>query len=313
MTIDSTQTFIEHNNRAIANQHAEYITGHALRRLLAEKVTQYAGSNPSVLDGAAGSGQLEQYINPSQFEAVDIQQASCEALRQNYLNASAHNTSYFNYVASGQMDCAVMNPPFSIKFKDLSQAEQINIRTLFPWKKSGVVDDIFILKSIKEVQRYGFYIAFPGLAYRKAETMLRVLIGENLAEIIMVENGFDDTPISVLLLIVDKHKQNTTVKNSIYDCKTQTERCSGTFELNEQYDWETAKDTIQKGKINIDDVNAQLDMQILKQLDAHMGVQLMLINTFNANIDFGGFVQNVHSICNRREREYYEHKQASGF
>lgn len=47
---------IEHNNREIANKHAEYITGKELRQYVAEKVKKYVGENPSVFDGAIGSG-----------------------------------------------------------------------------------------------------------------------------------------------------------------------------------------------------------------------------------------------------------------
>lgn len=51
-------SFIEHNNREKANKFAEYITGDGLRRYLASKVDKYIGKNPTVFDGAAGSGQL---------------------------------------------------------------------------------------------------------------------------------------------------------------------------------------------------------------------------------------------------------------
>ncbi len=54
----------EHNNRKKANKFAEYITGSELRKYTAEKVKKYCGDNPAVNDGTAGSGQLEQFINP---------------------------------------------------------------------------------------------------------------------------------------------------------------------------------------------------------------------------------------------------------
>ncbi|MCK3935699.1 SAM-dependent methyltransferase, partial [Streptococcus suis] len=55
-------TFIEHNNRKRANKFAEYITSPVLRQYLADKVKRYCGDDVSVFDGAAGSGQLEQFI-----------------------------------------------------------------------------------------------------------------------------------------------------------------------------------------------------------------------------------------------------------
>lgn len=63
----------EHNNRKKANKFAEYITGSELRKYTAEKVKKYCGNNPSVFDGAGGSGQLEQFIQPFVFTAVEIQ------------------------------------------------------------------------------------------------------------------------------------------------------------------------------------------------------------------------------------------------
>ena len=43
---------LEHNNRIKAKAYAEYITGDALRRFLADKVHQYAGEQVMVLLGS---------------------------------------------------------------------------------------------------------------------------------------------------------------------------------------------------------------------------------------------------------------------
>ena len=214
-------SFIEHNNRKKANQFAEYITGEALRRYLADKVKHYCGENVTVFDGAAGSGQLEQFIQPSEFIAVEIQAESCQALQQNYPLASVINQSFFLYHGGEKSDCAVMNPPFSMKFKDLSESEQCAIRTEFPWKKSGVVDDIFMLKGLNHSKRYGFFIMFPGIAYRNTEKKLRELIGNQLVELNLIQSAFEDTPISVLFLVIDKTKVNNTTYRELYDCNTK--------------------------------------------------------------------------------------------
>lgn len=83
-------TFQGHNNRKKAGGYAEYITGGSLRRLVAAKVRRYCGEHPGVFDGAAGSGQLEQYIEPSDFRAVEIQAEACKALLQNYPAAAGN-------------------------------------------------------------------------------------------------------------------------------------------------------------------------------------------------------------------------------
>lgn len=145
----------EFNNRKKANKYAEYITGEELRRYVARKVKQYCGDSVSVFDGAVGSGQLEQFVNPTWVQACEIQEEACEAFKENYPNSDVSNMSFFNYRGNVICDCIIMNPPFSLKFKDLTEEEQRNIQADFEWKKSGVVDDIFILKSLKYAYRYG--------------------------------------------------------------------------------------------------------------------------------------------------------------
>lgn len=213
--------FKEHNNRAKANKFAEYITGKELRKYVARKVEQYAGKNASVFDGAAGSGQLEQFIQPSSFVAVEIQAESCEALKGNYPQAVVFNESFFTYQTEPKCDCVVMNPPFSLKFKDLNEDERNAIQAEFPWKKSGVVDDIFTLKGLANAKRWGFFILFPGVAYRSTEKQFRTLIGNQLVELNCIQNAFEDTGIDVLFLVVDKTKTDSQVKRELYDCKTK--------------------------------------------------------------------------------------------
>ena len=138
-------TFVEHNNREKANKFAEYVTGKPLREYLANKVKQYCGENVSVFDGAAGSGQLEQFISMTDFHAVEIQKESCEALKTNFPHATVDNQSFFTYQSDIQVDAIAMNPPYSLKLKELPEEDQQAIKELYPWKKSGVVDDIFFL------------------------------------------------------------------------------------------------------------------------------------------------------------------------
>ncbi|KIE92227.1 putative phage associated protein [Actinobacillus pleuropneumoniae] len=217
----SNTNFVEYNNRAKANKYAEYITGEELRKYVARKVEQYAGQNVSVFDGAAGSGQLEQFIQPSSFVAVEIQAESCEALKGNYPQAVVFNESFFTYPTACQCDCVVMNPPFSLKFKDLSKEERLAIQAEFPWKKSGVVDDIFTLKGLANANRWGFFILFPGVAYRGTEKQFRALIGNQVVEFNRIQNAFEDTQIDVLFLVLDKLKTDSKAKRELYDCKAK--------------------------------------------------------------------------------------------
>lgn len=212
---------IEHDNRKKAKALAEYITGQELRLYLADKVKKYVGENVSVFDGAAGSGQLEQHIKPSKFVAVEIQFEACKALATNYPSATINNKSFFNYQSDVMMDCVVMNPPFSIAFKDLSDIEQANIKADFAWKKSGKVDDIFVLKSMKYSKRFGFFILFLGVGYRNSEKQFRQLIGNQIVELNVIKNAFDDTGIDVMFLVLDKQKSVDICHRELYDCKSK--------------------------------------------------------------------------------------------
>ena len=144
-------SFKEHNNRNIAKKLAEYITGTELRQYVARKVKKYVKiDNPVIFDGAVGSGQLEQFINPSKIYGVDIQEQSVLTTRQNYKDTDLEIKSFFNYNRNDFIaNAVVMNPPFSIEFKSLTDEEKENIQKEFRWKKSGKVDDIFVLKSLK--------------------------------------------------------------------------------------------------------------------------------------------------------------------
>ena len=122
-----------------------------MRQYTARKVKKYIEiENPTIFDGAVGSGQLEQFIEPSKLYGIDIQEQSVLTTRRNYENTDIEIGSFFNYTRGDFVtDAVVMNPPFSIEFKSLTDEEKENIQKEFDWKKSGKVDDIFVLKSLK--------------------------------------------------------------------------------------------------------------------------------------------------------------------
>lgn len=288
--------FVEHNNRKKANKFAEYITGQPLRKYLADKVKHFCGENISIFDGTAGSGQLEQFIGMNAFYAVEIQRESCEALKSNFPNAIVDNQSFFTYQTDIQVDAAVMNPPYSLRLKDLPGEDQEAIKKLFPWKKSGVVDDVFLLKSLNYTKRYGFYIMFPGVAYRKTEKKMRELIGNNLVELNVIQNGFEDTPIDVLFLVIDKKKNNPKISKEIYDCRNQKVEYRETEGLNSDFDWVIPTKPVEKEKIDIDQVNVELDQTVIDHLENHLANQLVLIEYFNADIDLLNFITKCHKV-----------------
>lgn len=305
-------TFVEHNNREKAKKYAEYITGQELRQYLADKVKAYCGDNPTVFDGACGSGQLEQYIEPKLLYGVEIQTESCEAVKQNYPTSMIFNQSFFEFDNGVLADCVIMNPPFSMKFKDLSDSEKSAIQADFSWKKSGAVDDIFILKSLNYTSRYAFHICFCGVAYRNAEKKMRELIGNQLAEIHTIQNAFEDTQIDVLFLVIDKQKTDSSYQTSIYDCKAKETLVSETKQLDDEYRWQTARvivEEYQYTEADIDQMNIQLNQMNIDRLELHIKNQLMLWEKMGAKVGLPQFFHQVKKIVAKYEKEYYSKEQ----
>ena len=222
---------------------------------------QYVGKDITVFDGAVGSGQLEEYIKPKFLYGVEIQKESCQYCKENYPDSEIKNMSFFEYDSEIQADCVVMNYPFSLKFNDLTDEEKHNIQRQFEWKKSGVVDDIFILKSLKFTKRYAFYIGFPGIAYRKTESKLRELIGNQLKELNFIDNAFEDTGIRVIFLVIDKEKTSPETYRELYDCKLDKQIYEETVDVEER--WSNISPPVEKEVIDIEKLEKEIE--IVKQ------------------------------------------------
>lgn len=249
----------EFNNRKIAKKYAEYITGKELRQYAAEKIKKYVPGLKSIFDGAAGSGQLEEYVKPEEFVAVEIQKSAADVLKENYINSRVYNKSFFQFDEDVICDAVLMNPPFSMKLKEQDEEDIKAIQKEFPWKKSGVVDDIFLLKSLNFTKRYGFYIMFPGITYRRAELKMREVIGNSLLELNTIENAFEDTSIPVIFIVIDKEKNTNTYHSELYDCKTKTIKAEQEITLEKDLNtWERATFIEEKEKIDIVKLEAEI-------------------------------------------------------
>ena len=297
--------FKEHNNREISKKLAEYITGIELRKYVARKVKKYINTeNLTVFDGAVGSGQLEQFVNPAILYGVDVQENSINSAKENFKNTELEVKSFFEYEKENLIvDCVIMNPPFSIKFKDLSELEQKNIQSEFEWKKSGCVDDIFVLKSLKYTKRFGFYILFPGVGYRKTEQQFRELIGNNLAELNRIDNAFTDTTISVLFIAIDKEKNNNKVFREIYDCKLDKQILEDEWTLEDDYSWQQLQEEREVEEIDINALNNQISKHWVNGIKSNLELDVFLVKECGANIDVIGNIRKIRVICNQYEKE----------
>ena len=298
-------SFKEHNNRDISKKLAEYITGIELRKYVARKVKQYLNiENPTVFDGAVGSGQLEQFVNPAILYGVDVQESSINSARENFQNTELEVKSFFEYERENLIvDCVIMNPPFSIKFKDLSELEQKNIQSEFEWKKSGCVDDIFVLKSLKYAKRFSFYILFPGVGYRRTEETFRKLIGNNLAELNRIDNAFTDTGISVIFIVIDKEKNDNKVYREIYDCKLDKQILEDEWILEDDCYWQQLQEEKEVEEVDINTLNTKASELWISGVQKNLELDLFLVQECNANIDILGNIKRLKSICKEFERK----------
>lgn len=282
----------EFNNRQIADQHAEFITGQALRKYAAEKVKKYVPNLKTVFDGAAGSGQLEQFINAEKIIAVEIQKQAADTLLENFPNSEVNVTSFFLFNEHKEYDASLINPPFSLKFKDQTKEEIEAIQSEFPWKKSGVLDDIFLLKSLNFTKRYSFYILFPGVGYRKSEKKMRELVGNRLLELNYIENGFEDTTIPVVFIVIDKEKSENTYTSEIYDCKTQRIKVKETFEIDTDH-WEVAREIEEKEEIDIVKLEVEIKVSNRKLLKSMRALDKFIEEEVKPLIDDGEEVGQI--------------------
>lgn len=259
----------EHNNRQIADKYAEFITSKALRVFLAEKVREYLGDRTlNVFDGAVGSGQLEQYIQVKSITGVDIQQQAVNAFKENYGDrATGIVSSLFDVIADipDDFDCVVMNPPFSLKMEKPVAG--------MPYaKKTGLLDECFyVLSSMKA--RFSFFICFPGVGYRRTEQKMRSYFGNTVAELLHVDNGFDDTAISTLLVVIDREKTDNSVSVARYDCKKLQYTVQYRLEKLDIENWNVAREDVAKEEIDIVSLTREVialrekNNKTLKELD----------------------------------------------
>ncbi len=81
-----------------------------------------------------------------------------------------------------------------------------------------MVDDIFVLKSLKYSKRYGFYILFPAFfAYRKTEEQFRKILKNTVLELNIIENAFEEDFNTRIIFNYRQRKNEVKVHKEIYD------------------------------------------------------------------------------------------------
>ncbi|WP_289022069.1 type I restriction-modification system subunit M [Desulfobacter postgatei] len=217
----------------------EFFTPQHVSRLIAQLAMHKQESVNKIYDPAAGSGSLllqakkhfDDHIIEEGFFGQEINHTTYNLAR---MNMFLHNINYdkFNiqlgntlidphFLDEKPFDAIVSNPPYSVKWKGSDDPTLINDDRFAP---AGVLapkskaDFAFVLHSLSYLSGKGraAIVCFPGIFYRGgAEQKIRkYLIDNNYVETVisLAPNLFFGTTIAVNILVLSKHKTDTTTR-----------------------------------------------------------------------------------------------------
>lgn len=217
----------------------EFFTPQHVSKLIAQLAMHKQTSVNKIYDPAAGSGSLllqakkhfDAHIIEDGFFGQEINHTTYNLAR---MNMFLHNINYdkFNIQLGNTLidphfgdekpfDAIVSNPPYSVKWKGSDDPTLINDDRFAP---AGVLapkskaDFAFVLHSLSYLSSKGraAIVCFPGIFYRGgAEQKIRkYLIDNNYVETVisLAPNLFFGTTIAVNILVLSKHKTDTTTQ-----------------------------------------------------------------------------------------------------
>ena len=217
----------------------EFFTPQHVSRLIAQLAMHKQISVNKIYDPACGSGSLllqakkhfEDHIIEDGFFGQEINHTTYNLAR---MNMFLHNINYdkFNIQLGNTLehphfgdekpfDAIVSNPPYSVKWKGADDPTLINDERFAP---AGVLapkskaDFAFVLHALSYLSSKGraAIVCFPGIFYRGgAEKKIRqYLVDNNYVETVisLAPNLFFGTTIAVNILVLSKHKTDTTTQ-----------------------------------------------------------------------------------------------------
>tara|TARA_R110001599_G_scaffold82293_14_gene221595 strand:+ start:5898 stop:7454 length:1557 start_codon:yes stop_codon:yes gene_type:complete len=217
----------------------EYFTPQHVSKLIAQLAMHKQTRVNKIYDPAAGSGSLllqakkhfDAHIIEEGFFGQEINHTTYNLAR---MNMFLHNINYdkFNMQLGNTLldphfgtdkpfDAIVSNPPYSVKWIGSDDPTLINDERFAP---AGVLapkskaDFAFVLHALNYLSAKGraAIVCFPGIFYRGgAEQKIRkYLIDNNYVETIisLAPNLFFGTTIAVTILVLAKHKTDTTTQ-----------------------------------------------------------------------------------------------------
>lgn len=217
----------------------EFFTPQHVSRLIAQLAMHGQTSVNKIYDPAAGSGSLllqakkhfDAHIIEDGFFGQEINHTTYNLAR---MNMFLHNINYdkFNIMLGNTLtephfgddkpfDAIVSNPPYSVKWIGSDDPTLINDERFAP---AGVLapkskaDFAFVLHALSYLSSKGraAIVCFPGIFYRGgAEQKIRqYLVDNNYVETVisLAPNLFFGTTIAVNILVLSKHKIDTTTQ-----------------------------------------------------------------------------------------------------
>ncbi|MFD0706807.1 type I restriction-modification system subunit M [Photorhabdus akhurstii] len=217
----------------------EFFTPQHVSRLIAQLAMHGQTSVNKIYDPAAGSGSLllqakkhfDAHIIEDGFFGQEINHTTYNLAR---MNMFLHNINYdkFNIMLGNTLtephfgddkpfDAIVSNPPYSVKWIGSDDPTLINDERFAP---AGVLapkskaDFAFVLHALSYLSSKGraAIVCFPGIFYRGgAEQKIRqYLVDNNYVETVisLAPNLFFGTTIAVNILVLSKHKTDTTTQ-----------------------------------------------------------------------------------------------------
>ncbi|MEJ6079140.1 type I restriction-modification system subunit M [Vibrio sp. 1-Bac 57] len=217
----------------------EFFTPQHVSKLIAQLAMHGQTSVNKIYDPAAGSGSLllqakkhfDAHIIEDGFFGQELNHTTYNLAR---MNMFLHNINYdkFNiqlgdtlvaphFIDDKPFDAIVSNPPYSVKWMGSDDPTLINDDRFAP---AGVLapkskaDFAFVLHALNYLSSKGraAIVCFPGIFYRGgAEQKIRkYLIDNNYVETVisLAPNLFFGTTIAVNILVLSKHKPDTTTQ-----------------------------------------------------------------------------------------------------
>lgn len=217
----------------------EYFTPQHVSKLIAQLAMHKQTSVNKIYDPACGSGSLllqakkhfDQHLIEDGFWGQELNHTTYNLAR---MNMFLHNVNYdkFNIQLGDTLiephfgddkpfDAIVSNPPYSVKWIGSDDPTLINDERFAP---AGVLapkskaDFAFVLHTLNYLSSKGraAIVCYPGIFYRSgAEQKIRqYLVDNNYVETVisLAENLFYGTTIAVTILVLSKHKIDTTTQ-----------------------------------------------------------------------------------------------------